>query len=113
MATGAWGTQAEERVPIKELPLINEVHIDGLVSTAQSIQHRAVHVLNAVTRGLCSFAVGALWLGRCFLILGTHMVSHRTHRVSAHTRHIVYLAQVGTTPHQALVCIAAASPTRT
>lgn len=31
MATGAWGTQAEERVPVKELPLINEVHIDGLV----------------------------------------------------------------------------------
>ncbi|CAM9490258.1 unnamed protein product, partial [Sphacelaria rigidula] len=30
MATGAWGTQAEERVPVKELPLINEVHIDGL-----------------------------------------------------------------------------------
>lgn len=32
MATGAWGTQVEERVPVKELPLINEVHIDGLVS---------------------------------------------------------------------------------
>ena len=31
MATGAWGTAAVERAPIKEIPLINEVHIDGLV----------------------------------------------------------------------------------
>ena len=32
MSTGAWGTEAVERAPIKEIPLINEVHIDGLVS---------------------------------------------------------------------------------
>lgn len=30
MSTGAWGTEAVERAPIKEIPLINEVHIDGL-----------------------------------------------------------------------------------
>lgn len=30
--SGAWGTQAVERAPIEEIPLINEVHIDGLVS---------------------------------------------------------------------------------
>lgn len=29
--SGAWGTQAVERAPIEEIPLINEVHIDGLV----------------------------------------------------------------------------------
>ena len=32
MSTGAWGTEAVERAPIKEIPLINEVHVDGLVS---------------------------------------------------------------------------------
>lgn len=31
MATGAWGTEAVERAPISEIPLIKEVHIDGLV----------------------------------------------------------------------------------
>lgn len=35
MVTGAWGTDAVERAPVKEVPLINEVHIDGLVSTGQ------------------------------------------------------------------------------
>lgn len=34
--SGAWGTQAVERAPIEEIPLINEVHIDGLVSEMQT-----------------------------------------------------------------------------
>lgn len=29
--SGAWGTEAVERAPIEEIPLITEVHIDGLV----------------------------------------------------------------------------------
>lgn len=32
--SGAWGTQAVERAPIEEIPLIHEVHIDGLVREA-------------------------------------------------------------------------------
>lgn len=45
MATGAWGTEAVERVPIKELPLINEVHIDGLVSDYLPRQRQSNEVL--------------------------------------------------------------------
>lgn len=37
--SGAWGTQAVERAPIEEIPLINEVHMDGLVRAIGLVQH--------------------------------------------------------------------------
>lgn len=51
MATGAWGTTAVERVQIKEMPLINEVHIDGLVSTRALCQQN--YIVKKSNRVLC------------------------------------------------------------
>lgn len=45
MATGAWGTEVVERTPIKAIPLINEVHIDGLVRESRKLQGERGSVL--------------------------------------------------------------------
>lgn len=42
MATGAWGTEVVERTPIKAIPLIDEVHIDGLVRESKAARSRRV-----------------------------------------------------------------------
>jgi hypothetical protein len=39
---GAWGQAAPEKTLLRELPRINEVHIDGLVSEAVGLQSRCM-----------------------------------------------------------------------
>lgn len=68
MATGAWGTEVVERTPIKAIPLINEVHIDGLVRESRKLHGGFVLIFTCAdeTHGGFNEAVYANLLYYCF-----------------------------------------------